>query len=68
MRVDVAYAMGWSNGGYLVTLDSFMFRAMVPIPRHIYDEIEDVNNPTSPVSLFMHHSVADPLVFFCGCC
>ena len=41
-----------------------MFRAMVPIPRQIYNEMEYFINPISPVPLFM----ADPLVIFCGCC
>ena len=68
VRADVAYAMGWSNGGYLATLAASMFRAVAPISGHIYDEIEDVVNPTSPVSLFMHHSVTDPVVLFGGCC
>ena len=68
MRADVTNALGWFNGGFLVTLSVYIFRAVAPISRHISNEMEDIINPTSPVSLFMHHSVTDPVVLFGGCC
>jgi poly(3-hydroxybutyrate) depolymerase len=49
---DVAYAIGWSNGGYFSTYAAHLFRAVAPISGHQYDVDSLVSKPTA---LFMHH-------------
>lgn len=64
---DVTYAVGWSNGGYMVTYAARLFRAIAPISGYQYDDLGDATNH-QPVALFMHHSTNDKNVRFTGCC
>ena len=67
-----AYGVGWSNGGYLVTLaGNRIFRAVVPISGSVYDVGQDVGRMMeggAGVGLLLHHSLDDPYVRFTGCC
>lgn len=62
---DYVYAVGWSNGGYMVTYAADLFRAIAPISGHQY---ESSDFPVKPTSLFMHHGTDDNYVRPAGCC
>jgi len=71
----LAYAMGWSNGGFMATHlakvqstkvqqnNEVKFRAVAPISGYNPQDI-----PLQPTPLFMHHSENDNLVSVAGCC
>ena len=76
-----AFAVGWSNGGYMVTLAAAtmpgLFRAIAPISGYQYDlnaispfgrSVSDRRDGTFAVPMFMQHSRDDPMVRFEGCC
>jgi poly(3-hydroxybutyrate) depolymerase len=61
---EMAYAMGWSNGGYLVSYAARLFRAIAPISGYQVD-LTDVDRPTA---VFLHHAADDHYVRITGCC
>ena len=67
---ELTFAVGWSNGAYLATLDAVqsptnrVFAAVVPISGFQPIPAEGI----APVPMFMHHSRDDSLVRFGGCC
>mmetsp|Transcript_6535 Transcript_6535/g.9361 ORF Transcript_6535/g.9361 Transcript_6535/m.9361 type:complete len:414 (+) Transcript_6535:266-1507(+) len=67
VSADVTYAVGWSNGGYMVTYASKLFRSIAPIAGYQYDDLLEISND-QPRGIFMHHSSNDPLVQITGCC
>ncbi|KAK3252949.1 hypothetical protein CYMTET_37775 [Cymbomonas tetramitiformis] len=66
---SAVYGLGWSNGGYLVSLIAMEpdnpFKAIAPISGHQYDGMMNVTNP---IPIFMHHSRNDAMVRYTGCC
>ena len=78
---DYSYAVGWSNGGFMVMHAATLFRAISPISGHVYD-IESslkkggtfcvdnicVDAPIKGKGLFMHNGVDDTFVQPTGCC
>jgi len=79
VKEDFIYGVGWSNGGYMVTMAAKLFLAISPISGHRYDvsiaaifgqEEEEESHITRsrPIGLFMHHAVDDPFVNIHGCC
>ena len=62
---DALYAVGWSNGGYMVTYAADLFRGIAPIAGHQYNVMDFPKNPTS---IFMHHGSDDTFVRPTGCC
>lgn len=67
VRKDMVYAVGWSNGGYMITYSAHLFRSISPIAGYQYDDIVSLN-ANSSTGLFQHHSLNDPVVRFEGCC
>jgi len=72
---DYVYGTGWSNGGFMVTYGAWegLFRAAAPISGYFVaagnataKKNGDLAAP--PPSLFLHHSLDDPLVRATGCC
>ncbi|KAK3264452.1 hypothetical protein CYMTET_26806 [Cymbomonas tetramitiformis] len=63
------FAIGWSNGGYLISLIAMHpaspFKAIAPISGHQYHGYQNI---TSPLPVFMHHSRNDRFVRYTGCC
>ena len=78
---DISYAVGWSNGGFMVTHAASLFRSISPISGHVYD-IDPalkkggtfcvdgicVDSPGPGKGIFLHHGADDPLVRPTGCC
>ena len=75
MSEDLEYALGWSNGGYMVTHAAAsvsaassdggaggapLFRAIAPIAGYQYNNITSLH----PIGIFQHHSINDPAVHF----
>jgi len=67
---SVMYGVGWSNGGYMATYASSMFRAIAPISGHIYNVETDIAEgaTSEATAIFMHHSTNDQFVQMTGCC
>jgi len=61
-----AYAVGWSNGGYLVTYAADLFDSIAPISGYAYSPLADY--VTRPTPVLIHHSEDDPMVRIGGCC
>jgi poly(3-hydroxybutyrate) depolymerase len=72
----MTYGVGWSNGAFMVTYASHLFRAVSPISGYMYeyndiiDDDYDVGSSRSsrPKGLFQHHSLNDRMVSYNGCC
>jgi poly(3-hydroxybutyrate) depolymerase len=71
----MTYGVGWSNGAFMVTYASHLFRAVSPISGYMYeyndilDDDYDVDSSRSrPKGLFQHHSLNDRMVSYNGCC
>ena len=70
MSPDLVFAVGWSNGAFLATLDitqsanKRVFAAVVPISG--FQPLPEIS--LDPIPMFMHHSRDDRLVNFGGCC
>jgi len=64
---DMAYGVGWSNGGYMVTYAAHLFRSVAPIAGYQYSDIVQING-YAPTGLFQHHSLNDKMVSYNGCC
>jgi len=64
VSADWVYAMGWSNGGYLVSAATSLFRAIAPISGYVIEDLK-VDRPTA---IFLHHSADDRFVAPTGCC
>ena len=64
VRSSYSYAVGWSNGGYMVMYSAQLFRAIAPISGYIID-YPDIRGGTG---VFFHHSLDDPFVRSTGCC
>lgn len=62
---DLTYALGWSNGGYLVSYAARLFRAIAPISGY---EVDITPNPDRPTAIFLHHAQDDNFVRPTGCC
>ena len=62
---DLTYALGWSNGGYLVSYAARLFRAIAPISGY---EVDITPNPDRPTAIFLHHAQDDDFVRPTGCC
>lgn len=78
---EYSYAVGWSNGGFLVMHAASLFRSISPISGHVYDIDPDlkksgtfcvdgicVDAPGTGKGLFMHHGLDDKFVRPTGCC
>ena len=66
---NLTYAMGWSNGGYMVTYAAHLFRAIAPISgNHIELDKRPISKLSRPTGLFLHHSKDDTMVRITGCC
>ena len=65
---DLAYILGWSNGGFMVSRNAHFFQAIAPISGYQYNTTE---YPTlagnRSISLFQHHGMADNRVNDQGC-
>jgi hypothetical protein len=64
VNLEAVYGVGFSNGGYMVTYATDLFRAVAPYSGHQYE----VPIKSKPVSLFMHHALDDRMVLDAGCC
>ena len=62
---SLVYALGWSNGGYLVSYAAKLFRAIAPISGYQVDITPAVKRPTA---IFLHHAQNDNFVRITGCC
>lgn len=62
---DLTYALGWSNGGYLVSYAARLFRAIAPISGY---EVDVTSNPDRSTAVFLHHAQDDHFVRPTGCC
>jgi poly(3-hydroxybutyrate) depolymerase len=62
---DWVYAMGWSNGGYMVSAAASLFRAIAPISGY---HIQDLSSLERPTALFLHQALDDHFVQATGCC
>lgn len=81
VQSDFSYAVGWSNGGFMVMHAASLFRSISPISGYI-PEIDQsltkggtfcvdnicVDAPGAGKGIFLHHSVDDQLVRPTGCC
>lgn len=59
-----SYAMGWSNGGYLVSAAHAFFHAIAPVSGY---QVE-LQHAARPTAIMLHHAVDDPFVRPTGCC
>lgn len=59
-----SYAVGWSNGGFMIMYSSQLFRAISPISGYVIDYSKMIGG----TSVFFHHSLNDPFVRSTGCC
>lgn len=79
--VDYSYAVGWSNGGFMVMHAASLFRSISPISGHVYDidpaltkggtfcvDNICVDAPGPGKGIFLHHGVDDTFVRPTGCC
>ena len=64
VQSSYSYAVGWSNGGFMVMYSAQLFRAIAPISGYIID-YPDIRGGTG---IFFHHSLDDPFVRSTGCC
>jgi poly(3-hydroxybutyrate) depolymerase len=73
----MTYGVGWSNGAFMVTYASHLFRAVSPISGYMYDYNDilddddydvDSSSRSRPKGLFQHHSLNDRMVSYNGCC
>jgi len=62
---DLAYALGWSNGGYMVSYAARLFRAIAPISGY---QVDLNNRKDRPTAIFLHHAQDDKFVRATGCC
>ena len=63
---EITYAMGWSNGGYMVNYAAHLFRAIAPISGFQVDSFKPTLD--RPTGLFLHHAQDDTFVRIEGCC
>eukprot|EP00584_Thalassiosira_punctigera_P016517 CAMPEP_0172551704 /NCGR_PEP_ID=MMETSP1067-20121228/40206_1 /TAXON_ID=265564 ORGANISM="Thalassiosira punctigera, Strain Tpunct2005C2" /NCGR_SAMPLE_ID=MMETSP1067 /ASSEMBLY_ACC=CAM_ASM_000444 /LENGTH=501 /DNA_ID=CAMNT_0013339517 /DNA_START=103 /DNA_END=1608 /DNA_ORIENTATION=+ len=81
IQSDYSYAVGWSNGGFMVMHAASLFRSISPISGYQYDIDPSVKKggtfcvdgicvdaPGSGKGIFLHHSVDDTFVRPTGCC
>ena len=81
LKSDVSYAVGWSNGGFMVMHAAVLFRSISPISGYTYDIAPAlkkagtfcvdgicVDAPSEGKSIFLHHGGDDNLVRPSGCC
>lgn len=76
IKKTMTYGVGWSNGAFMVTYASHLFRAVSPISGYMYeyndildDDYDVVDSSRSrPKGLFQHHSLNDRMVSYNGCC
>ncbi|OEU11639.1 hypothetical protein FRACYDRAFT_244757 [Fragilariopsis cylindrus CCMP1102] len=78
IKKTMTYGVGWSNGAFMVTYASHLFRAVAPISGYMYefndilDDDDDYDIDSSsrsrPKGLFQHHSLNDRMVSYNGCC
>jgi poly(3-hydroxybutyrate) depolymerase len=61
---DWVYAMGWSNGGYMVSYAAHLFRGIAPVSGY---EIETLS-VERPTAIFLNHATDDHMVQPTGCC
>ena len=61
---DWVYAMGWSNGGYMVSNAARLFRGIAPVSGY---EIESLS-VERPTVIFLNHALDDHFVQPTGCC
>lgn len=61
-----AYAMGWSNGGYMASYAASLFQAIVPVSGYQVENADE-DAPTS-TAIWLHHATDDPFVRPTGCC
>eukprot|EP01006_Ploeotia_vitrea_P028577 TRINITY_DN61253_c0_g1_i2.p1 TRINITY_DN61253_c0_g1~~TRINITY_DN61253_c0_g1_i2.p1 ORF type:complete len:394 (+),score=17.66 TRINITY_DN61253_c0_g1_i2:80-1183(+) len=66
------YATGNSNGGFMVSALALRkptrpqwLKAIAPLSGNMF---EGYQNVTTPLAVFMHHSIADERVMYKGCC
>jgi len=62
---DLAYALGWSNGGYMVSYAARFFRGIAPISGY---QVDLKNRKDRPTAIFLHHAHDDMSVRATGCC
>ena len=83
VRPDSVYAVGWSNGGFMVFEAASLFRAISPISGYLSETASELKkdekvfcvdgvcvkakNPAGR-GLFMHHGIKDKYVRPTGCC
>lgn len=65
---ELAYGVGWSNGGYMVSYAARLFRAIAPIAGYQYGDDLPFLSGHTPKGIFQHHSINDQFVRFNGCC
>mmetsp|Transcript_2556 Transcript_2556/g.3766 ORF Transcript_2556/g.3766 Transcript_2556/m.3766 type:complete len:378 (+) Transcript_2556:442-1575(+) len=78
---DYSYAVGWSNGGFLVMQAASLFRSISPISGFQYDIDPSVTKsgtfcvdgicvdaPGAGKGIFLHHGLNDAFVRPTGCC
>ncbi|KAL3796934.1 hypothetical protein HJC23_000687 [Cyclotella cryptica] len=68
VRSSFSYAVGWSNGGFMVMNAGHLFKAISPISGYIVDFDGLKANATVGKGIFFHHSLDDPFVRSTGCC
>ena len=64
---NFTYAVGFSNGAFMITRAAHLFRSIAPISGYQYD-LNHLAIDRHPVGLFMHHAIDDPTVRYEGCC
>jgi len=68
LSTNLTYAWGWSNGGYMVSYASHLFRGIAPISGYQVDLFNFEDHERKPIAIFLHHSQDDPFVRITGCC
>ena len=68
VKSSFSYAVGWSNGGFMVMHAGSLFKAISPVSGYIVDYDELKTNNTVGKGIFFHHSLDDPFVRSTGCC
>jgi poly(3-hydroxybutyrate) depolymerase len=81
LDVDHVSAMGWSNGGFMVSSVAHLFQAVAPISGYQYNTSDyvniannyggddsDVGKSNRSVAWFQHHGLSDRIIAFEGCC